>query len=91
MRTFDVRESDRNGWLRASQKNGDVADVEENLRLIKNEMAEVRHTRSILSFEELSAVIRLAAELAIVSDVIGEKRVNSLASVQKLRELGTQS
>ena len=38
---FDVGQSDGDSWLRASQENGDVANVEENLRVIKNEMAEV--------------------------------------------------
>ena len=88
---FDVRESDRDSWLRASQENGDVGDVEENLRFIKNDVAEVRHTRRVLAFKELSAVIWLAVELAVVSDVISDERVNSLARILELRELSTQS
>ena len=88
---FDVGQSDGDSWLRASQENGDVADVEENLRVIKNEMAEVRHTRRVLAFKELSAVAGIAAELAIVSDVIGDERVNSLARILELSELSSQS
>lgn len=91
MRLFDVRQSDGDSGLCASQENGDVANVEEDLRVIKKDMAEVRHTRSILAFKELSAVAGIAVELAIVSDVISEKRVNSLTCILELRELSTQS